>query len=75
MYTDKNYHDDVKNIAVTYYVKAALIKDMLEGRTNYDTFLETLKEKKTAVEIQNILEAMLSIQQKIQQNGNKLGSV
>lgn len=72
MYTDKNYHDDVKNIAVTYYVKAALIKDMLEGRTNYDTFLETLKEKKTAVEIQNILEAMLNIQQKIQQNGNKL---
>ncbi len=72
MYTSKNYKDDINKIATTYYVKAIVLKEVVERKITHEAFLEHLDENQVFENSANILKDLQLIMQKIQQNGNKL---
>ncbi|MEK4715723.1 DUF7017 domain-containing protein [Sporosarcina sp. FSL K6-5500] len=71
MYTEKELRSDLFEICQTYFVKYKLLENYVWNRIDLKTFTEELEDQKDELEIEDIINQVNEILQKIQQNGGR----
>ncbi len=70
MYTETNLYDDLVEISKSYFIKYALLKDVTFNKLSKEEFTYVID--RSDVEIDEIIEAIEKVQQKVKENGGKL---
>ena len=71
MYTQKNFNDDLFKICQSHFVKFKLLQDFANERISQDDFENQISSRKNEDEINEVLNEVNKLQQKIKQNGGR----
>lgn len=71
MYTQKNFNDDLLKICQSHFVKFKLLQDFANERISQDDFENQISSRKNEDEINEVLNEVNKLQQKIKQNGGR----
>ena len=71
MYTQRNFNDDLYQICQSHYVKLKLLQDFASNRISKQYFVEQISARKDRDQINEVLNEVYRIQQKLLQNAGR----